>query len=291
MSNRKGILHNERFMAYLQITVGCVLAAMAYPMFLVPNSIAPGGLTGIATILNYLFGTPVGTISLLLNIPLFLIGYRSMGRVFAFRSLVATILFSLLIDWLPLRAVTNDMLLGSLFGGVLMGLGLGLILRGGATTGGSDMVARMVHARFQHITVGAFLFFIDFCVVLAAGFFIRVEYALYAFISIFAGSRVIDMVVQGFTRQKACYVITSRTETVKEHLMNGLGRGLTILDAHGGFRGEERPVILCIVGAQEVTRLKNIVRTDDERAFVFITDAYEVLGEGFRDLKDAENKL
>ena len=202
MSNRKGILHNERFMAYLQITVGCVLAAMAYPMFLVPNSIAPGGLTGIATILNYLFGTPVGTISLLLNIPLFLIGYRSMGRVFAFRSLVATILFSLLIDWLPLRAVTNDMLLGSLFGGVLMGLGLGLILRGGATTGGSDMVARMVHARFQHITVGAFLFFIDFCVVLAAGFFIRVEYALYAFISIFAGSRVIDMVVQGFTARR-----------------------------------------------------------------------------------------
>jgi uncharacterized membrane-anchored protein YitT (DUF2179 family) len=289
MKFRSALLRNERLMAYTQIVVGCVLAAMAYPMFLVPNAIAPGGLTGIATILNYLFATPVGTLSLILNVPLFLIGYRSMGRVFAFRSLVATILFSLLIDWLPIRAITSDMLLGSLFGGVLLGLGLGMILRGGATTGGSDMVARMVHSRFQHISVGAFLFFIDFCVVLAAGFFIRVEYALYAFISIFASSRVIDVVVQGFTRQKACYVITSRTETVKQHLMNGLGRGLTILDAHGGYRGEERPVILCIVSAQEVMRLKNIVRADDERAFVFITEAYEVLGEGFRDWKDADN--
>jgi uncharacterized membrane-anchored protein YitT (DUF2179 family) len=290
MKTRPGIFRNERLTAYVQIVLGCALAAMAYPMFLVPNAIAPGGLTGIATILNYLFGTPVGTVSLLLNVPLFLMGYRTMGRVFAFRSLVATILFSLLIDWLPFPAVTDDMLLGSLFGGVLMGLGLGLILRGGATTGGSDMVARMVHTRFQHISVGAFLFFIDFCVVLAAGFFIRVEYALYAFISIFAGSRVIDIVLQGFERQKACYIITARTDTVKAKLMQELGRGLTVFSARGGFRGEDRPVILCIVGAQELMRLKTVVRMEDERAFVFITDAYEVLGEGFRNLRDENSQ-
>lgn len=284
MKIRSAILRNERVTVYVQIVAGCVLGAMAYPMFLIPNSIAPGGLTGIATILHALFQTPVGTVSLLLNIPLFLIGYHSMGRVFAFRSLVATILFSLMIDWLPMPVVTTDILLGSLFGGVLMGVGLGLILRGGATTGGSDMVARMVHMRFQHISVGAFLFFIDFCVVLAAGFFIKAELALYAFISIFVGSRVIDMVVQGFDRQKACYIITASMDSVKHKLMHELGRGLTILDARGGFHGEERPVILCIVSAQEVTRLKTIVRLEDERAFVFITDAYEVLGEGFREL-------
>jgi uncharacterized membrane-anchored protein YitT (DUF2179 family) len=290
MKIRSAILRNERLTAYVQIVLGCALAAAAYPMFLVPNAIAPGGLTGLATILNYLFGTPVGTVSLLMNVPLFLLGYRAMGRVFAFRSLVATILFSLLIDWLPLPAVTDDMLLGSLFGGVLMGLGLGLILRGGATTGGSDMVARMVHAKFQHITVGAFLFFIDFCVVLAAGFFIRVEYALYAFISIYVGARVIDVVVQGFGRQKACYIITTRTEAVKEKLMGDLKRGLTIFNAHGGFHGDERPVILCIVSPQEVSRLKTVVRLTDERAFVFITDAYEVLGEGFRNWRDEDGR-
>ena len=286
MKNRFRWLRNERFTAYFQITVGCALGAMAYPMFLVPNNIAPGGLTGIATILHALLGTPVGTVSLLMNVPLFLIGYRSMGRVFAVRSLLATVLFSLLIDWLPMPVLTTDTLLGSLFGGVLMGVGLGLILRGGATTGGSDMVARMVHTHFPHISVGAFLFFIDFCVVLAAGFFLRVESALYAFISIYAASRIIDLVVQGFDRQKACYIITADTNTVKQTLMQELGRGLTILSAHGGFRGDERPVILCIASAQEVTRLKAIVRMADERAFVFITDAYEVLGEGFRNLKE-----
>ena len=286
MKIRSIFLRNERMIAYLQIVIGCVLGAAAYPMFLVPNAIAPGGLTGIATILNVLFKTPVGTVSLLMNIPLFIIGYRSMGHVFAFRSLVATILFSLLIDWLPVPVVTSNTLLGSLFGGILMGVGLGLILRGGATSGGSDMVARMVHMHFQHISVGAFLFFIDFCVVLAAGFCINAESALYAFISIYAASRVIDMVVQGFDRQKACYIITAYTETVKNRLMSELGRGMTILSAHGGYKGEERPVLLCIVSAQEVSRLKTVVQMEDERAFVFITDAYEMLGEGFRDWKE-----
>lgn len=286
MKIRSKILANERVTAYVQIVLGCVLGAAAYPMFLIPNAIAPGGLTGVATIFHALFGTPVGTVSLLMNVPLFLVGYRSMGRVFAFRSLVATVLFSLLIDWLPLPAVTGDTLLGSLFGGALMGLGLGLILRGGATTGGSDMIARMVHMRFQHISVGAFLFFIDVCVVLGAGFFIKAESALYAFISIYTGSRVIDLVVEGFDRKKACYVITERLDVVKDKLMTELGRGLTILSARGGYRGADRPVLLCIVSAQEVTRLKTIVRLEDERAFVFITEAHEVLGEGFRDWKD-----
>ncbi|MEA4999250.1 MAG: YitT family protein [Candidatus Limiplasma sp.] len=279
-------LRHERVLAYVQILLGCVLGAAAYPMFLVPNAIAPGGVTGVATVLNSLFQWPVGTTSLVMNVPLFIIGYQSMGRVFAFRSLVATIVFSLLIDWMPLPMLTHDMLLGSLFGGALMGVGLGLILRGSATTGGSDMIARMVHSRFPHISVGAFLFFIDFCVVLAAGFFITAESALYAFISIYIGSRVIDAVVEGFDRQKACYIITAQTEKVKDKLMNELGRGLTIINAKGGFRGDDRPLLLCIVSAQEVARLKSIVRMEDERAFVFITDAHEVLGEGFRDLRE-----
>ena len=124
----------ELVFGYLQILAGCVLGAAAYPAFLVPNNIAPGGLTGVATILNYLFRWPVGTVSLLLNIPLFIIGYRSMGKVFAFRSLLATVLFSVLIDVLPIKPVSTDPLLGTLFGRVVLGAGRGLILRGGATT-------------------------------------------------------------------------------------------------------------------------------------------------------------
>ncbi len=277
---------NERFIAYSQIVLGCVLGAMAYPMFMLPNDIASGGVTGIATILHYIFNTPVGLMSLLFNVPLFILGYRSMGRVFAFRSLFATVLFSVLIDLLPLGSVTHDPLLGCLFGGVLLGIGLGLILRGGATTGGTDMVARMIHAHFQHVSVGAILLGIDFVVVIAAGFFIKVEYALYALISIYVASRLIDVMMEGFSKQKACYVISAQPMDVKQELMDKLDRGITILRAEGGFSGEERPVLLCVLSAQEVGQLKTIVRQADEKAFVFITDAYEVLGEGFNKLTE-----
>ena len=130
--NRK----KEMIMAYVQILIGCVIGAAAYPTFLVPNNIAPGGLTGVATIFNFLWGWPVGTVSLIMNIPLFVVGYRTMGKVFAFRSMIATLLFSVLIDVLPLKPISADPvldpLLGTLFGGVLLGIGLGLILRGGA---------------------------------------------------------------------------------------------------------------------------------------------------------------
>lgn len=286
MKNMRQMLKNENVTAYLQIAVGCLLGALAYPMFLVPNHIAPGGLTGMATVLNYLFQLPVGMTSLLMNIPLFIIGYRSMGRVFVFRSLTATVTFSLLIDLLPLPALTLQPLLGALFGGVLMGAGLGLILRGGATTGGTDMVARMIHSRFQHISVGAILFFIDCCVVAMAGFFIEVEYALYAFVSLYASSKLIDAVMEGLTREKACYVISAEYARVKYEIMDKLDRGVTLLSAEGGFSGERRPMLLCVLSAQEVGRLKAIVRAADEGAFVFISDAHEVLGEGFRKLSE-----
>ena len=282
MPNKRNILQNEYILAYSQIVLGCLLGALAYPMFLVPNHIAPGGLTGLATVLNYIWSAlPVGLTSLALNVPLFIIGYRAMGAVFAFRSLVATVLFSVLIDLIPMPVVTLNPMLGALFGGVLLGVGLGLILRGGATTGGSDMAARMLHNRLQHLSVGAILMVIDCIVVAMAGIFIQVEYALYAFISIYVSSKVIDVVMVGFAREMACYVITSEHERVKRDVMDQLGRGVTLLSAQGGYSGEERPVLLCVLSQQEVGRLKALVRAADERAFVFISDAHEVLGEGF----------
>ena len=278
---RKDLPKSERLMAYAQIVVGSVLGALAYPAFLVPNAIAPGGLTGVSTILHHIFGTPVGLVSLVLNVPLFIVGYRSMGRIFVIRSLIATVLLSILIDVLPVGALTQDPLLASIFGGVMLGIGLGLILRGGATTGGSDMAARMLHQRFQHISVGLMLLIIDFCVVVAAGFLIKVELAMYALISIYLASKFIDLIMEGFSKQKACYVITRQYEAVKRDLMENLDRGVTLLRAQGGYSGEDRPVLLCLLSAQEVGQLKAIVRQADEQAFVFITDAHEVLGEGF----------
>ena len=271
----------EILMAYAQILVGSVIGAAAYPTFLIPNNIAPGGLTGVATILNYLAGWPVGITALVLNIPLFLIGYRTMGKVFAFRSLVATTLFTILIDILPLKPVSEDPLLGTLFGGVVLGIGLGLILRGGATTGGSDMIARMVHRRFSFITVGMFLFALDFLVVLAAAIFIGGTEALYAMIDIYVCGRVIDAVMVGFGGNKACFVMTDAWQKITGRVLNEIERGCTLLEARGAYSGTSRPVVMCVMSRQEMTALKRIVQEEDEKAFMFITEAHEALGEGF----------
>lgn len=283
--NNKGIHMSlrtrEAVSAYVQIVLGCLIGGVAYPLFLVPNRIAPGGLTGVATILNFLLDWPVGMTSMIMNVPLFLVGYKLMGRVFAWRSLIATILFSLVIDILPLEPMTTDPLLGTLYGGILLGIGLGLILRGGATTGGTDMLARMVHSRLPFITVGMFLFIFDCLVVVTAGLVMGSSEALYALICIYVSSKVIDAVMAGLTSNKACFIITPRWEQVTARILGDMDRGVTQLTARGAYSGDERPVVLCVVSRQELARLKDIVREEDVNAFMFVTEAHEALGEGF----------
>lgn len=274
----------EQMMAWLQIVIGCVIGAAAYPTFLDPGKIAPGGLTGVAMILKHLWGWDIGITSLILNIPLFIIGYKAMGRVFAFRSLVATILFSLAIDLMPLKAIPVEPILGTLYGGILLGIGLGLILRGGATTGGTDMAARMVHKYLPFLSVGMFLFLIDCVVVVAAWIFIGSSEALYALICIFVSGKAVDMVMLGLSQNKACFVMTDAWDRVSQRLMKEMERGVTQLSARGAYTGAERPVVLCVLPPQEVSRLKEIVRQEDDRAFMFITEAHEALGEGFSSL-------
>ena len=271
----------ERFFSYAQILLGCLAGAAAYPLFMTPNSIAPGGVTGVATILNHLFRWPVGTVSLVLNLPLFLAGWKAMGRIFVFRSFIATVLFSLFIDILPLMPMTDDPLLGTLYGGVLLGAGLGLIMRGGATTGGSDMVARMVHRRFSFISVGSFLFAIDCAVVIAAGFFIGTSEALYALINIFLTAKVMDTVIIGFSGNKACFVISDRWAEIRDRVIREMDRGVTLLTSRGGYTGAERPTLLCVISRSEIMAFKRILRDIDENAFVIIVEAHEAIGDGF----------
>lgn len=276
----------ERFFSYAQIILGALIGGAAYPLFMTPNKIAPGGITGIATILNHLFQWPVGTVTLILNVPLFLISYRTMGRIFAFRSLVATLFFTLFIDVLPLQPMTTDPLLGALYGGVMLGAGLGLIMRGGATTGGSDMVARMVNKRFQFISTGSFLFAIDFAVVVSAGFLIGATEALYSLICIFLSARIMDTIIIGFSSNKACFIISSRWQEISDRIMRDMDRGVTQLTARGAYTGAERPTLLCVIGRSEIMALKRILREEDEKAFVIIVEAHEAIGDGFTHLTD-----
>ncbi len=284
MERLKKAARREQFLAWGQIVLGCVIGAAAYPTFLDPGKIAPGGLTGVAMIMKHLWGWDIGITSLILNIPLFIIGYRAMGRVFAFRSLVATVLFSLMIDLLPLKEIPVEPILGTLYGGILLGIGLGFILRGGATTGGTDMAARMVHKYLPFLSVGMFLFLIDCVVVIAAWIFIGSSEALYALICIFVSGKAVDMVMLGLSSNKACFVISDEWEQVSRRLMTEMERGVTQLSARGAYTGKERPVVLCVLPPQEVSRLKEIVRQEDEKAFMFITEAHEALGEGFSSL-------
>ena len=284
MEKLKKAAKREQFMAWLQIVIGCAIGAAAYPTFLDPGKIAPGGLTGVAMIMKHLWGWDIGITSLILNVPLFIVGYKALGRVFAFRSLVATILFSLMIDLLPLAAIPVEPMLGTLYGGILLGIGLGFILRGGATTGGTDMAARMVHKYLPFMSVGMFLFLIDCVVVIAAWIFIGSSEALYALICIFVSGKAVDMVMLGLSSNKACFVISDQWEIVSRRLMDEMERGVTQLSARGAYTGTERPVVLCVLPPQEVARLKEIVRQEDAKAFMFITEAHEALGEGFSSL-------
>ncbi|MGN0793984.1 MAG: YitT family protein [Aristaeellaceae bacterium] len=278
----------EQLIAWGQIMLGCLIGAAAYPLFLDPGKIAPGGLTGVAMILKHIFGWDIGITSLILNIPLFIVGYRAMGRVFVVRSLVATVLFSLAIDLLDLPAMNFDPMLSTLIGGALLGIGLGFILRGGATTGGTDMVARMVHRRLPFISVGMFLFMIDCVVVVAAAIVIGGREALYALICIYVSGKAVDLVMLGMSKNKACFIITDQWEGVSARVLTEMERGVTQLTARGAYTGTDRPVLLCVLPPQEVTRIKAIVREEDESAFMFITEAHEALGEGFSRLMGSD---
>ena len=285
----KQFLTSRRMLTdYAQILLGCVIGGAAYPLFLVPNSIAPGGLTGVSTILNHLFGLPVGVTSLAMNIPLFVLSWRSMGRSFAIRSLIATALFSYCIDLLRFQPMTADPLLGALYGGLLLGAGIGLIIRGSATTGGTDMIARMIHRRVPSVSTGTLLVMLDCVVVLCAAIFVGIGYALYSLICIFVTGKVVDIVIIGFHHNRACFIISGRWEAITGEILHAMDRGVTQLTARGGFSGQERPVLLCIVPLPEVTRLKAVVQEADPNAFMFVTEATEAVGEGFAGWADEQ---
>ena len=269
-----------------QIIAGVFVCALAYNMFLIPNDIAPGGFTGIGQLVSHATGWPVGTITLALNIPLFLLSARTLGLSFGVRSLAATIGLSLMIDFLPIPSViptdtTEKMLLASVFGGVLGGAGFGLIIRGGATTGGSDMLARLVKERIPSFSIGGIMFAVDAIVIIASAFVFDIVSAMFALISTFLMSHVIDMLVDGLTSARAYFIISSESEKIAGRIMDELERGVTGLSGRGMYSGTDKNVLLCVVNRMESVRLRSIVAEIDPAAFVIATNVHEALGEGF----------
>ena len=267
---------------YALMMIGLLACGLAYRLFLIPNEVAPGGFTGVGQLLNSLLGWSVGWVTLALNIPLFLLSARSLGLDFGVRSLVATFGVSFLLDYLPVPAATDDRLLATVFGGVLGGVGFGLILRGNATTGGTDMLAKLVHDRFPMIKVSVVLFAVDALVILASALVFDATAAMFALIASFLMSKMVDVVLEGMNAAKAYFIISEKSEVIARRIMDELERGVTALDGRGMYSGADKHVLLCVISRMESVRLRNIVAEEDDRAFVIATDVREALGEGFR---------
>lgn len=266
---------------WLSLFIGIILTAAPFPLLFIPNDIAPGGITGVATLLHTLTGLPVGALAAALNAPLFLISWRRLGRGFAFKSLLGMLGVSLVIDLLPFGPITQEPILAAVFGGVLTGTGIGLVIRGGATTGGTDMAATLLHERFPILSVGGILLALDCLVILASAFIYSIQSAMYALIAVFLTTQVMDRVVEGFESAKAFFVFSDKTEEIARVVMEQIGRGATFLHAKGAYSGSERDVLLCVITRLQVPQFKHTVSEIDPMAFVMVTDVREALGEGF----------
>ncbi|MFV9504458.1 MAG: YitT family protein [Oscillochloridaceae bacterium umkhey_bin13] len=274
---------------YAQITLGALLIAVAVRVFLVPNDVVTGGITGVAQLLSTLGGTPVGLVALILNVPLLIIGWRRLGGfVFGVRTAYAITVMTLAIDALAPYAqpVTSDPLLYSLYGGLLDGLGLGLILRARGTAGGTDIIARLVETRFG-VRPGQTLLSCDVIVFSGAFFVYGPEKAMYALLVAFVATRTVDFVLAAGRGSRQALIITNRPEGIIQTLLHDLGRGVTMLEGVGGYTGTSRAVLLCIVARSEVGALKAAVASADPHAFIVIGEVSEVLGEGFRPIPAA----
>ena len=266
---------------YALLALGTFLAALSLPLFFLPYDIAPGGISGISTVLSSVLPLSVGLLSFALNVPLFLVGWRTVGWRFAVRSFIAMTLMSLFIDLVPVSDVSGNVLLAAVFGGVLLGLGLGLVVRAGATTGGTDMAAKMIHNRVAFLTIATILFMIDGLVVAVAALAFGIEAALWALIALFVSSQTMDMVIKGFNTAMQFMIISRDSEQIVRRIHEDLERGCTRLMAEGTYSGKPVGTLLCVVSRTEAPRLKKIVSEIDPDAFVTVCNVHEALGEGF----------
>lgn len=273
---------DKEWMNILQIALGLFFCKVAYNAFLIPNSIAAGGFTGFGQLINRATGLPVGVCSFLLNVPLFAVSFKKMGWRFGLRSLAAMIMLSVVIDFQPFGTATEDMLLATVFGGICSGVGFGLILRGNATTGGSEMLASLINRFVPTVRVGQATFVVDALVIIASAFVFDAESAMYAVLSVFLTNTMLDLVLEGPNTSHAYFIISDRSEEIARRVMDELERGVTGLDGVGMYTMKEKRVLFCVVSRFEAMRLRRIVFAVDPAAFVVACKSHDTLGEGFK---------
>ncbi len=270
--------------------IGTFLYSLSVVMFTAPNQIAPGGVSGISTVINYLLPwANIGAVSFLINVPLVILGFIKLGKDFMIKTGISLVFFTIFTDYVlaDLPPYTGNMLLASVFGGALMGIGLGLILWRAGSSGGSDIICKIMQKSMPHIKMGTITFITDFMVIVVAAFIYgTLEAALYAIICVFVCSKCIDLVIYGFDVSKTMIIISDHLEEISAHIIEKMERGATIVEATGAYTGERRPFILCAVSQKEYVQLARIVKQIDPRAFMIVMNSGEIIGEGFRESLD-----
>ena len=279
------------FISHSLIIIGSFILASGFVLFITPYKIVPGGVYGISIVLHYLFGTPVGLVALCFDIPLTLIGIKILGPRFGYKTVVGFSLTAIFTDTLtyfwgfePL--VKGDALLSSIFGGVLVGLGLGLMFRAKATSGGSDIVA-MIIAKYTQLPPGMLMIYVDSVIVLFGLVIFRDwKIPLYSWIVIFITGKVIDIVMGGISYDKSIFIISEKHEEIRDKIINNLNRGGTYIEGKGMFNMADRKIIFTVVNRRELAILEEYIHQVDPKAFLTVLDATEIFGEGFKSLKE-----
>ena len=268
-------------------TLGCIIYSAAVSIFITPNQITPGGITGISTVINYLTGIPSGITLFVINIPILIVGFIKLGGNLLLKTAIATSILSISLDisekFLP--SLYADKILVSIFGGIFAGLGISIVMARGATTGGVDIIAKLVNKRFRHFTVGRVILILDVvAIAFATIVYGEIQSALYSVISIYASSVVMDTVLYGGDRGKIIYIISNFADDISKEINTIAKRGVTQFNATGGYTGDERTMLMCTVRVQEVATILSIVNRKDKNAFVVVADAGEIIGEGFKSI-------
>ncbi|OLP65355.1 hypothetical protein BACPU_18910 [Bacillus pumilus] len=266
---------------YLFMLIGSAIVAIGFNTLLLPNQIAAGGVSGISTIMQS-FGFEAAYVQWGLNIPLFIAGFYLLGGTFGVKTLVGSIFLPLMVFVTRhIAPVTHEALLAAIFGGVVIGIGIGLVFLGNGSTGGTALAAKIIN-KYTGLTLGTSLAMMDGLIVLAAMTVFGIEEGLYAVIGVFISSKTIDVVQAGFSHSKMAMIITGHEDEVRQAVFDQIDRGVTKISAVGGYTDHDRPILMCVVGQSQFTKLKQVVKAIDASAFVIVMDAKEVLGEGFK---------
>ncbi|URZ01508.1 YitT family protein [Clostridium felsineum] len=284
MSTISNIRKNKKFNFLIQnslIIIGSLITALGFNLFLGPSKIASGGMVGISILINQLFHIEPAITQWIGNIPLFFLGLFFLGKKFTLNSALGTIILPLFIFLTKnIPSVTSNALLATIYGGVLAGIGLGLVFKGNGSTGGTSILAAILN-KFAGISIGNSQAIIDAAVIIASGFILNPEKALYAILSLFITGKVIDIVQLGFKSSMVAFVISDKTEDIRQSVLEELNRGITKLSGCGGYTDEEKTVLMVVMEHTEVNKFKKLVNEKDEHAFVIISNTHEVLGQGF----------